>query len=57
MNVLEYEDSGYRKKQQQKEKEEFAIEFAKWICEKADVPYIKGTLHNTLEIFKKEKGL
>jgi hypothetical protein len=34
--------------------EDFAISFAEWICEKADVPYIKGTMGNTLEIFKKE---
>ena len=37
--------------------DEFAIEFAKWICEKAEVPYIKGTMNSTLEIYKKEKGL
>jgi hypothetical protein len=37
--------------------EEFAIEFAEWICEKADIPYIKGKMDTTLEIYKKEKGL
>jgi hypothetical protein len=37
--------------------DEFAIEFAEWICEKAEVPYIKGTMDKTLEVFKKEKGL
>jgi len=37
--------------------DEFAIRFAEWICLKADVPYIKGTMDNILEIFKKEKGL
>jgi hypothetical protein len=37
--------------------EKFAIEFAEWICEKASVPYIKGTMDKTLEIFKKEKDL
>jgi hypothetical protein len=36
--------------------DEFAIEFAEWICEKAEVPYIKGTMDKTLEVFKKEKG-
>ena len=37
--------------------EDFAIGFAEWICEKADIPYIKGTMNSTLEIYKKEKGL
>jgi hypothetical protein len=37
--------------------DEFAIGFAEWICEKADIPYIKGTMNGTLEIYKKEKGL
>jgi hypothetical protein len=37
--------------------EEFAIGFAEWICERADVPYIKGTMDTTLEIYKQEKGL
>ena len=37
--------------------DEFAIEFAEWICLKADVPYIKGTMDNTLEIFKRERAL
>ena len=30
MNVLEYNDSNYRDKQEQKEKEDFAIGFAEW---------------------------
>ena len=30
MNVLEYNDSNYREKQEQKEKDEFAIGFAEW---------------------------
>jgi len=33
MNVLQYEDSGYRKKQEQIEKDKFAIAFAVWINE------------------------
>ena len=37
--------------------DEFAIGFAEWICKKAEVPYIKGKMDNTLEIYKKEKGL
>jgi len=36
MNVLEYEDSGYRKKQVQKETENFAIGFADWLILKCD---------------------
>jgi hypothetical protein len=36
--------------------DEFAIGFAEWICEKAEVLYIKGTMNVTLEIYKKEKG-
>ena len=31
MNVLEYNDSNYRGKQEQKEKEDFAIEFVEWL--------------------------
>ena len=30
MNVLEYNDSNYRDKQEQKEKDDFAIGFAEW---------------------------
>jgi hypothetical protein len=41
----------------EEDRDDFAIEFAVWICEKADIPYIKGTMNGTLEIFKKEKGL
>lgn len=37
--------------------DEYAIGFAEWICEKAEVPYIKGKMDSTLEIYKKEKGL
>jgi hypothetical protein len=37
--------------------EEFAIEFAEWICEKAEIPHIVGKMNTTLEIFKQEKGL
>jgi hypothetical protein len=37
--------------------DQFAIGFAEWICEKAEVPYIKGTMNGTLEIYKKEKEL
>ena len=37
--------------------DKYAIGFAEWICEKAEVPYIKGKMDSTLEIYKKEKGL
>ncbi len=37
--------------------DDFAIGFAEWICQKAEIPYIKGKMDSTLEIYKKEKGL
>lgn len=37
--------------------EDFTIGFAEWICEKAEVPYIKGKMDTTLKIYKKFKGL
>ena len=37
--------------------EDFAIGFAEWICQKAEITYIKGKMDSTLEIYKKEKGL
>jgi hypothetical protein len=37
--------------------EEFAIDFAEWLCEKAEIPHIVGKMNTTLEIFKQEKGL
>lgn len=36
--------------------DDYAIKFLEWICEKGNIPYIKGTLDTTLKIFKKEKG-
>jgi len=33
MNVLKYNDSNYREKQEQKEKEDFAIGFAEWCAD------------------------
>ena len=57
MTTLQYEDSGYRKKQEQKEKDEFAIGFAEWFNNlKYDVMRYK-TMEEHLEIYKKEKGL
>ena len=37
--------------------DDYAIDFVEWICEKGNIPYIKGTLDTTLKIFKTEKGL
>jgi hypothetical protein len=37
---------------EKQQKDSFAIEFGEWLCEKANVPYIKGTMDKTLEIFK-----
>ena len=31
MTTLQYEDGGYRKKQEQEERDKFAIGFAEWI--------------------------
>jgi hypothetical protein len=45
------------KQKESDQQNDFAIGFAEWICEKADVPHIKGTMNSTLEIYKKEKGL
>jgi uncharacterized protein YoaH (UPF0181 family) len=53
-NLVAVREAKEMEKQQQ---EDFAIGFAEWICEKAEVPYIKGTMNGTLEIYKKEKGL
>jgi hypothetical protein len=72
MTTLQYEDSGYRKKQKQKEKDEFAIDFAEW-CIKKRIDFFDSTeigetytidgnvskykMNELLEIYKKEKGL
>jgi hypothetical protein len=47
MNVLEYNDSNYREKQEQKEKDDFAIGFGEWITQ-AELP-----LKELLETYKK----
>lgn len=57
MTTLQYEDSGYRKKQLQKEKDEFAIGFAECLEKyQGGTPNLK-VLKELLEIYKKEKGL
>ena len=55
MTTLQYEDSGYRKKQEQEERDEFAIGFAEWLI-KRQTNYFES-LKELLEKFKKEKGL
>ena len=72
MNVIQYEDSGYRKKQEQIEKDIFAAGFAEWSYENyfrvgIGPPFWtdsvdwhdcnKFTTEELLEIYKKEKGL
>ena len=71
MTNLQYEDSGYRKKQEQKEKDDFAIGFAEWFTNEQS-PYSilygnkevrfsdfrkKYTAKELLQIYKTEKGL
>jgi hypothetical protein len=65
MTTLQYEDSGCREKQIQKEKDEFAIGFAEWLILKCDYQrhcifeYLGNEYSNKelLEIYKREKGL
>jgi hypothetical protein len=60
MTTLQYEDSGYREKQIQKEKDEFAIGFAEWRVNDwvHDERWTKiSDIKELLEIYKKEKGL
>jgi hypothetical protein len=57
MTTLQYEDSGYRKKQEQKEKEEFTIKFAEWIIVQNHKILNINTIKQLLEIYKEEKGL
>jgi hypothetical protein len=51
MNVLEYNDSNYRDKQEQKEKEDFALGFAEWLIENK-VLSSKMPTKELLEIYK-----
>ena len=54
MTTLQYEDSNYRQKQLQKEKDDYAIEFGKWILRNFK-NYGPNDEKELLEIFKKEK--
>jgi hypothetical protein len=54
MNVLEYNDSNYRNKQEQKEKDEFAIGFASWVLIYEDIAYDSSlSMREVLKIYKK----
>lgn len=61
MNVLEYNDSNYREKQEQEEKEIFAIGFHQWMrvndTQENAEKYFHYTDKDMLNAFKKEKGL
>jgi len=61
MTTLQYEDSGYKKKQEQKEKDEFAIGFAEWYLNlwhtDDDSSFNNNSPQQLLEIYKQEKGL
>jgi hypoxanthine phosphoribosyltransferase len=61
MNILEYNDSNYREKQEQEEKEKFAIAFHRWMRKNDTIDnadkYFHFTDKDMLNEFKKEKGL
>jgi len=49
MTTLQYEDSGCREKQQQKEKDEFAIGFTQWTNENYEYYHGDGEYHSASE--------
>lgn len=60
MTTLQYEDSGCRQKQIQKEKDEFAIGFAEWLLvndtpENAEI-WFGHTYKDMLNAYKTEKN-
>ena len=63
MTTLQYEDSNYRQKQLQKEKDDFAVKFSEWVeslrsSEIDTIDYDLYLIYNTeelLEIFKKQQ--
>ena len=62
MTTLQYEDSGCRKKQIEKQRDEFAIGFAEWFWEHHESFYSGERdyyleFNQLLEIYKKEKRL
>jgi hypothetical protein len=55
MTNLQYEDSGYRKKQEQKEKDEFAIGFANWFTnEQSPYSIMNGNQEVRFSDFRKD---
>ena len=61
MTTLQYEDGGYRKKQEQEERDNFAIAFHRWMRvnetrENAE-KYFHYTDRDMLNAFKEEKEL
>lgn len=62
MTTLQYEDSNYRQKQLQKEKEYFAIKFSEWVesLRSSEIDtidydlYLRYNTEELLEIYKKE---
>jgi hypothetical protein len=61
MTTLQYEDSGYRKKQEQEERDKFAIAFHRWMkindTQANSEKYFHYTDRDMLNEFKKEKKL
>lgn len=61
MTTLQYEDSGYRKKQEQEERDEFAMRFHLWMLENDTEENAERFFHykltDMLNEFKKEMGL
>ncbi len=61
MTTLQYEDNGYRKKQEQETRDKFAIEFHRWMRKNETLENAEKYFHYTdkdmLNEFKKEKGL
>lgn len=62
MTTLQYEDSNYRQRQLQKEKEDFAVKFSEWLerLKSSEIDtidydfYLRYNTEELLEIYKKE---
>lgn len=52
MTTLQYEDSGYRQNQHQKEKEEYAIKFAEWLNKEFKFKLSQNVFRNLIEVYK-----
>ena len=53
MTTLQYEDSNYREKQEQEEKDKLAIGFAEWTRNLTYRDWHASTTEELLEIYKK----